>query len=108
MWRPRRRLSGTRQCVVDSSGRPDDTSPGVAADPGGTGRHGVQGEAGMTRHYGGIAFTDSVEAAQERYGSRNFYARRARRSAPADGPDPLTPDVVGFLAGRDGFYLATV
>jgi predicted pyridoxine 5'-phosphate oxidase superfamily flavin-nucleotide-binding protein len=62
----------------------------------------------MTRHYGDIAFTDPVGAAPERYGSRQFYERRARRSPRSEGPDPMTPDVVEFLAGRDSFYLATV
>jgi predicted pyridoxine 5'-phosphate oxidase superfamily flavin-nucleotide-binding protein len=62
----------------------------------------------VTRHYGDIAFTDSVGAVQERYGSRDFYARRARRRPGAGGPDPITPDVREYLAARDSFYLATV
>ncbi len=62
----------------------------------------------MSRHYGGIAFTDHVNDVQERYGSRPFYARHQSRSSGPDGPDPMTPDVAEFLAERDGFYLATV
>ena len=44
----------------------------------------------MTTHYGDIAFTDSVSAVQERYGSRAFYARRALRRPGGGGPDPIT------------------
>jgi len=59
----------------------------------------------MTAHYADIAFTDDVAAIQERYGSRQFYARRRERGA---GPDPITAPVRAFLAARDSFYLATV
>jgi predicted pyridoxine 5'-phosphate oxidase superfamily flavin-nucleotide-binding protein len=59
----------------------------------------------MSAHYADIAFTDQVSDVQERYGSREFYARRRNRGS---GPDRITPDVHAFLAARDSFYLATV
>jgi len=62
----------------------------------------------MSRHYGQIAFTDTVKDVQERYGSRPFYERHQARTLGAKGPDPMTPDVRDFLAERDSFYLATV
>ncbi len=62
----------------------------------------------MSRHYGQIAFTDTVKDVQQRYGSRPFYERHQARTRGAKGPDPLTPDVRDFLAERDSFYLATV
>jgi len=62
----------------------------------------------VTTHYGDIAFTDSVSAVQERYGSRAFYARRALRRPGGGGPDPITPDVRDYLGTRDSCYLATV
>jgi predicted pyridoxine 5'-phosphate oxidase superfamily flavin-nucleotide-binding protein len=62
-------------------------------------------ETTVSSHYGDIAFTDHVAEVQERYGSRDFYARR-RHHGP--GPDPVTPDVREFLAERDSFYLASV
>jgi len=62
----------------------------------------------MSRHYGQIAFTDTVKDVQERYASRPFYERHQARTLGAKGPDPMTPDVRDFLAERDSFYLATV
>jgi predicted pyridoxine 5'-phosphate oxidase superfamily flavin-nucleotide-binding protein len=62
----------------------------------------------MSRHYGQIAFTDTVKDVQQRYGSRPFYERHQARTRGAKGPDPMTPDVRDFLAERDSFYLATV
>jgi hypothetical protein len=58
----------------------------------------------VTTHYGDIAFTDSVSAVQQRYGSRDFYGRRARRRS-GGGPDPITPDVREYLAVGDSVYL---
>jgi hypothetical protein len=49
--------------------------------------------------------TTSVKAAQERYGSRTSM-ERATRGWDTDGL--LGPNEVAYLAGRDGFYLATV
>ena len=62
----------------------------------------------VSRNYGRIAFTDPVKDVQQRYGSREFYARHQARTHSRDGVDALTPDVGQFLADRDGFYLATV
>ncbi len=62
----------------------------------------------MSGHYGQIAFTDPVRAVQQHYGSRDFYDRHQARTRGPTGPDPMTPDVREFLAGRDSFYLATV
>jgi predicted pyridoxine 5'-phosphate oxidase superfamily flavin-nucleotide-binding protein len=62
----------------------------------------------MSKHYGEIAFTGHVNDVQERYGSRSFYARQGARAQSSDGPDAVTPEVRGYLAERDSFYLATV
>lgn len=62
----------------------------------------------MSKHYGPIAYTDPVNDVQQRYGSREFYARHQARHGGPDGPDPMTPDVAEFLVERDGFYLATI
>jgi len=61
----------------------------------------------MGAHYDEIAFTEPVRAVQQRYGSRAFYARRSARSRAAH-TERLTDDVGEFLAGLDGFFLATV
>lgn len=58
----------------------------------------------MARSYGEIAFTDSVRKQQEKYGSRNAYARL---EASARGAE-LTFTEADFIAERDSFYLATV
>lgn len=52
-----------------------------------------------------IAFTPAVQAAQERGGSRQAYARSADQSLRPEG---LGPAEVEFLAAADSFYLATV
>ena len=62
----------------------------------------------VSRNYGRIAFTDRVNDVQQRYGSREFYARHQARTRGPDGVDALTPEVGQFLADRDGFYVATV
>ncbi len=65
----------------------------------------------MSTSYGSIAFTDSVRAVQDSYGSGAFYAQHAARgTAPLDGRpgDPLTDDVRDFLAEQDSCYVATV
>ncbi|NQX37161.1 pyridoxamine 5'-phosphate oxidase family protein [Herbiconiux sp. VKM Ac-2851] len=61
----------------------------------------------MSRQYGCIAFTDTVSAEQESYGSAEFYGR-----GKADCEDPA-PETLGdrekhFLESRDSFYLASV
>lgn len=59
----------------------------------------------MARAFAEIAFTDSVKAAQARYGSRQSYQR-----LESDGPrrDTLGEQEVAFLAERDSFYLGSV
>jgi predicted pyridoxine 5'-phosphate oxidase superfamily flavin-nucleotide-binding protein len=57
-----------------------------------------------------IASTPAVKAARERYGSAAQYARLDGTLDP-DGPvrnDRLTDAEGGFIAARDGFYLASV
>jgi hypothetical protein len=49
--------------------------------------------------------TDTVQAAQQRYGSRVGMARLTR---VWDTDGLLGPDEAEYIAGRDGFYLATV
>ncbi|MFD1534879.1 pyridoxamine 5'-phosphate oxidase family protein [Pseudonocardia aurantiaca] len=88
----------------------------------------------MSRNYRSIAFTEPVLEAQGQYGSRTAVDRADRRRSgprqsgvgPADGMgaaahtgaaetdgldrimDPLSDAERDFIAGRDGFYLATV
>ena len=59
----------------------------------------------MPRKFAQIAFTPAVRAIQDRYGSREMYARME-----ASGPenDTLTPQLVEFIQARDSFYLGTV
>ena len=59
----------------------------------------------MAHQFSRIAFTPAVKAAQERAGSRASYERFAARGP---GNDRLGDEEIGFVAGRDGFYLATV
>ena len=51
-----------------------------------------------------IAFTPTVKAAQARRGSRAGYARM---EAKAGWRHAITPDLAGFVALRDSFYLGT-
>jgi predicted pyridoxine 5'-phosphate oxidase superfamily flavin-nucleotide-binding protein len=51
-----------------------------------------------------IAFTDSVKAQQEKYGSRRSYARM---EAMTRGNE-ISANEAAFIAARDSFYLATV
>lgn len=48
-----------------------------------------------------VAFSPTVKSVQERKGSRQAYAEMQMRR-------DITPDLIGFLAERDSFYLATV
>ena len=58
----------------------------------------------MKRIASDVAFTPAVKAAQERMGSRKSYARMER----GDGwQTTVTPDLAGFLADLDMFYLGT-
>ncbi len=59
----------------------------------------------MGHRFGEIAFTPAVKAVQREMGSRNAYARR---EGGPDLNDRLGPDEIGFIAGRDSFYMATV
>ncbi|HEY6639915.1 MAG TPA: pyridoxamine 5'-phosphate oxidase family protein [Nitrospiraceae bacterium] len=58
----------------------------------------------MAKNFADIAFTDSVKAQQEQYGSRQQYARMNRLARGTT----LTFAETEFIAARDGFYLATV
>ena len=58
----------------------------------------------MPRKFIQIAFTPSVKAFQEQYGSREMYARMEE-----NGPenDTIIPRVEEFIKARDSFYLGT-
>lgn len=58
----------------------------------------------MARNFAEIAFTESVRAQQEKYGSRKSYARM---EAQARGTE-LSFAEADFIAERDSFYLSTV
>ena len=59
----------------------------------------------MARKFAEIAFTESVKAAQRRYGSRRVNEALERSSNPRDR---LTAVEIAFIQARDGFYQATV
>ena len=59
----------------------------------------------MSRKFTDFAFTNSVKAAQERYGGRATGERLERSD---DARDELTADEAWFIGQRDGFYMATV
>jgi predicted pyridoxine 5'-phosphate oxidase superfamily flavin-nucleotide-binding protein len=58
----------------------------------------------MSKNFAEIAFTESVKAQQEKYGSRRSYARMEA----VDRGTELGFAEADFIAERDGFYLATV
>jgi uncharacterized protein len=58
----------------------------------------------MAKNFAEIAFTESVKAQQEQYGSRQQYARIETLARGTT----LTVFETEFIAARDGFYLATV
>lgn len=58
----------------------------------------------MAKNFAEIAFTESVKAQQQKYGSRRSYARM---EAMARGNE-ISVNEAEFIAERDGFYLATV
>src|SRR6266700_3552655 len=58
----------------------------------------------MAHHFGSLVFTPVIKALQEKYGSRQTYARK---ELGGDAPDRLGPDEVAFIAERDSFYMAT-
>lgn len=57
----------------------------------------------MAKNYLEIAFTESVKAQQERYGSRRQYARLEKVARGTE----LSEAETDFIRARDGFYLAT-
>ncbi|MBS1811156.1 MAG: pyridoxamine 5'-phosphate oxidase family protein [Acidobacteria bacterium] len=58
----------------------------------------------MARNFAEIAFTESVKAQQEKYGSRRSYARLEQMERGTE----LSFAEADFIAERDSFYLATV
>lgn len=59
----------------------------------------------MSHRFYELAFTPSVKAVQEHYGSRKNYARFEARES---GSLELSDAERDFIAARDGFYMATV
>lgn len=59
----------------------------------------------MARAFAEIAFTDSVKAAQNRYGTR---VTNRRFELDEESHDYLTEYEIAFLAERDSFYMASV
>jgi uncharacterized protein len=59
----------------------------------------------MSHKFFDITFTPGVKKAQERYGSRRKYAKFEAGESDFLG---LTEAETEFIAGRDGFYMATV
>jgi len=59
----------------------------------------------MGNRFAEIAFTPAVQAQQAAYGSRASYMRF---SEGEPWNDRLSPKEIEFIAGRDGFYLASV
>jgi uncharacterized protein len=58
----------------------------------------------MSRRFGELAFTPLVKKEQEQHGSRRQYARMEEIGEPGDR---LTDFEREFIAGRDGFYMAS-
>lgn len=59
----------------------------------------------MTKSFGSLVFTPAVKALQERYGSRQQYARMEELGKKPGG---LGPDEREFLSKRDTFYMASL
>ena len=59
----------------------------------------------MSHKFFDLTFTESVKAAQKKYGSRQNYTRFENGNPDFYG---LTDDEKEFISQRDGFYLATV
>ncbi len=59
----------------------------------------------MPRKFTQLAFTPTVKAIQEKYGSREMYTRM-EESGPEN--DTLIPRLVEFIEARDSFYMGTV
>ncbi len=58
----------------------------------------------MAKNFAEIAFTESVKAQQKKYGSRGSYAKMEAQ----ERGNEISENETGFIAERDGFYLATV
>jgi len=58
----------------------------------------------MNRPVSDIAFTPAVKFQQERFGSRMGYASMEEKGG---WQEKVSPDLKGFIAERDSFYLAT-
>jgi uncharacterized protein len=70
-----------------------------------TGNSSFSGVGGtMSRRFGELAFTPLVKKEQEQHGSRRQYARMEEIGEPGDR---LTDFEREFIAGRDGFYMAS-
>src|SRR6202000_1912464 len=64
-----------------------------------------EGSAIMGNEVGGVAFTPTVKALQEKLGSRKAYASL---EASEHHNNELGPEESGFIAERDSFYMASV
>jgi predicted pyridoxine 5'-phosphate oxidase superfamily flavin-nucleotide-binding protein len=62
----------------------------------------------MSQHFGDIAFTPAVQAAQIARGSRRAYAAQAAQAERVHDNDRLGEDEAAFIALRDSFYMASV
>ncbi|HEX4031383.1 MAG TPA: pyridoxamine 5'-phosphate oxidase family protein [Terracidiphilus sp.] len=65
----------------------------------------------MGRSFAQIAFTPAVKQQQEKHGSRRSYERLeqpGQSERAGEAGDRLGPDEREFIAGRDGFYMASV
>jgi hypothetical protein len=58
----------------------------------------------MAKNFAEIAFSDEAKQLQEKYGSRNGYARMEKDSYV----DGLSENEIRFISGRDSFYMATI
>ncbi len=58
----------------------------------------------MAKNFAEIAFTESVKAQQEKYGSRRQYERMESVQSGTE----MSFAEADFIAERDSFYLATV
>ena len=57
----------------------------------------------MAHNYASLAFSEPIKALQERYGSRQTYARVEKHTTFAG----LTVNETGFIDDRDSFYIAS-
>lgn len=62
----------------------------------------------MGRSFAQIAFTPAVKKQQQKHGSRRSYERLEQPGQSGEASDLLGPDEREFIAGRDGFYMASV